>query len=217
MLRLTTFCLLLFASFHLCKAQQPLPADLRLPNIGKWLEKSDGEPADWLGQKVQNKELIEPINVVIIDSFATSPQEAIHKLLSECRKDGYKDKKGHSWGYLATVDSIRVSQLPDERKKALSNRNFLFTNNHGRIMGPQYYDGKYIFVGAFSREAFRLFNKAHHIYRSFLAARNDFSERLDHGHTYKIIGEYNLENSLDDDYLTTGDHDGYAILLYAEK
>ena len=84
-------------------------------------------------------------------------------------------------------------------------------------MGPEYYEDKYIFVGAFSRESFRLFSKTLHVYKSFTIARNDFCEKLGRGHIYKIIGEYNLENSENNNLITTGDHDGEAILLYADK
>lgn len=216
MLRLTTIILLILLGFLQVGAQSP-DINPGLPPIGKWLEKRDGTPANWLGKKYQKKELLEPINVVIVDPYATSREEAIAKLMSECRKFGYRDKKGHSWGYCAEVGGTYIHQIPDEYKRALANKSFLKTNNHGRIMGPEYYDGKYIFVGAFSREVFQLFTKAHHAFRSFLIARNDFCQKLDKGQTYKIVGRYNLENNLNTNQLTTGDHDGTAILLYANR
>ncbi|MBP1640382.1 MAG: hypothetical protein H6Q17_1965 [Bacteroidetes bacterium] len=216
MLRLTTILLLFVVSFHFTNAQNP-DQNIKLPPIGKWLEKRDGAPANWLGAKYQKKELLEPINVVIVDPFAKSREEAIAKLITECRKFGYKDKKGHSWGYCAEVGGAYIHQLPDEYKRALANRSFLKTNNHGRIMGPEYYDGQYVFVGAFSREVFQLFTKAHHAFRSFLIARNDFCQKLDKGQTYKIVGRYNLGNNINTNQFTTGDHDGTAILLYANR
>ena len=216
MLRFTTILLLFVFGINFLKAQDP-NHNIKLPSICKWLEKNDGVPANWLGKKFQHKELREPINVVIVDPFAKSKEEAINKLMSECKKHGYKDKIGHSSGYCAEVDSTRLNQLPGEHKRALANKGFIRTNNHGRIMGPEYYDGKYIFVGAFSREAFQLFTKAHHAFRSFLIARNDFCQKLSKGQTYKIVGQYNLGNNINDSQLTTGDHDGAAILLCANR
>lgn len=216
MLRLTTIFLLCFLGFHFSNAQEIKP-DFRLPAIGKWLERHDGAPANWLGKKFQHKELREPINVVIVDPFAKSKEEAINKLMAECKKHGYKDKIGHSSGYCAELDSTRLSQLPGEHKRALANKGFIRTNNHGRILGPEFFDGKYIFVGAFSREAFQFFTKAHHAYRSFLIARNDFCQKLSKGETYKIVGQYNLGNDINTNEVTTGDHDGRAILLFANR
>jgi len=216
MLRRTTIILLLLLGFQQTYAQNT-DIDLNLPPIGKWLEKRDGDPANWLGKKYQHRELREPINVVIVDPYAKSEEDAINKLMQECRRHGYCNKKGHSWGYCAEVDGTYLHQLPGEYKRALANKSFLKTNNHGRIMGPEYYDGKYIFVGAFSREVFQLFTKAHHAFRSFLIARNDFCQKLSKGQTYQIVGRYNLENNLNTNQLTTGDHDGTAILLYANK
>lgn len=217
MLKRSIIFVLYLLSICFCQAQQRLLNEIKLPDIGKWMEKKDGKPADWLGTKFRNRELLEPINVIIVDSFSKSRTEAIHKLMTECQKGGYTDREGHSSGYYAEIDTCHLNQLPDEHKRALSNRNFLFTNNHGRIMGPEYFEGKYIFVGAFSREAFSLFSRAHHVYQSFTIARNDFCEKLGRGHIYQIIGKYNLKNRENSNWITTGDHDGEAILLYATK
>ncbi|GAT62792.1 hypothetical protein PJIAN_395 [Paludibacter jiangxiensis] len=213
---LISFVLLLL-TFCVCDSQPNSLKEIKLPEIGKWMERSSGKPADWLGTRFQNKELIEPINVVIIDAFAKTRTESIRKLMIACQKEGYTDREGHSSGYYARIDTNRLSQLPDEHRRALSDRNFLFPNNHGRIMGPEYFEGKYIFVGAFSREAFRFFSRAHHVYQSFTIARNDFCEKLGRGHIYRIIGECNLENRINSRWITTGDHDGEAILLYATR
>jgi hypothetical protein len=216
MLKSFVVLLLIFSISLLCQAHQP-SYEMDLPAIGKWMQKRDGEPANWLGTKFQRKELLEPINVIIVDRYSSSPLEAIYKLKSECRKYGYRDKKGHSWGYCAEVDGLRINQLPEERKRALSNRYFLFPNNHGRIMGPYQYNGQYIFVGAFSRESFKLFSKAHHAFRSFLIARNDFCNKLCKGSTYRLAGIYNLNNHIDTPQITTADHDGEALVIYANR
>ena len=55
-----------------------------LPSIGKWMEIQHGGFAHWLGLRYANKELREPINIVIIDSYSASRAEAspLHKIAS---------------------------------------------------------------------------------------------------------------------------------------
>jgi hypothetical protein len=96
---------------------------------------------------------------------------------------------------------------------AFPNKNFSLTNNHGRIMGPVYNGGRFIFVGAFSTEPFKIFDKAHHRYTSFIGARDDFCAKMDKGNLYKIAGSHDLANTVDDKDFTTGDHDRKAIIL----
>lgn len=213
LLHTTTLFFTLLLCCQILHAQQDATQALKLPPISKWLEKQDGTPANWLGRKYQKKELWEPINVVIVDPFAKSREEAIAKLQNACKQFGYKPKIGHSSGYCAVIDSLR--NTPFNGKKALANRSFYRTNNHGRIMGPEYFDGKYIFAGAFSRESFQLFTKAHHAFRSFLEARNDFCHKLNKSSAYSILGLHYMDNHIDTHFLTTGDHDGEAIVLCA--
>src|SRR5215203_3261191 len=47
-----------------------------LPNLGKWMLDHSGSPAHWLGEIYQGKKLREPINVVIVDTQATSVDDA---------------------------------------------------------------------------------------------------------------------------------------------
>jgi len=216
MLKLTVIFILFFLGIHIANAQDA-NQDIKLPPIGKWLERDGGTPADWLGKKYKNKQLLEPINVVIIDEHSQSREQAIQKLTTECKKQGYKAKHGHSCGYFGQIDSTLFAQITAQKKVAFSNKIFIKTNNHGRIMGPAYYDGKYIFVAAFSRESFRLLGRIHHSFRSFTIARNDFCQKLAKRNVYKIMGRYNLANRVDDDCSTTADHDGEAIMLYANK
>jgi hypothetical protein len=212
MLKFVVFMVMFVVGVWICRAEES-DINMQLPPIGKWLEKKNGEPANWLGAKFKCKELIEPINIIIVDPYAQSREEAIAKLKKACALFGYKEKIGHSSGYCAVIDSIRINQF--NGKKALSNRSFYRTNNHGRIMGPEYFDGKYIFVGAFSRESFRLFTKSHHAFRSFLIARNDFCQKLCKSPAYRLMGCYNLSNNINTPLITTGDHDGEAMLICA--
>jgi len=139
------------------------------------------------------------------------------KLLAECNRIGYEEEHGHSSGYYAEIDKLLYEQIPAKKRIAFSTSEFYKSNNHGRIMGPANYEGKYIFVGAFSRESFRILGSLHHTFVSFRIARNDFCTKMDKGRIYKIAGMYGLNNDQDDSEDTTADHDGQAIVLAAIK
>ena len=55
-----------------------------MPVMGKWMMNSAGAPANWLGQKYKDKEMREPINLIIIDEVSSSSDEAITRLESAC-------------------------------------------------------------------------------------------------------------------------------------
>ena len=190
-----------------------------LPLIGKWMYTSDLKPANWLGQKYQNKEIKEPINVIVIDQRSTSTDEAIKSLARACRQAGYSNHWGHSGGYQGYLAGVFYPQLPAEKDHAFSNAPFIMNNNHGRFFGP-YFDGKrYYFSASLSRELIilTLNQKKMHKYGSFKIARDDFASRMDKKSDYKIVEYVELKNSLvNDPILTTGDHDGRAVVLLRE-
>jgi hypothetical protein len=95
-------------------------------------------------------------------------------------------------------------------------------NNHGRVFGPAQprgaAGGPYYFIGAFSRERVDPVTKVKHRYGSFDRARDDFAQRMDEHTDYKVTALVSLENALiGDPGVTTGDHDGIAILLTATR
>ena len=55
-----------------------------------------------------------------------------------------------------------------------------------------------------------------HRYGSFKEARDDFARQLDAKTGFKLLGRVSLDNAIaDDPDITTGDHDGRAVLLRA--
>lgn len=189
-----------------------------LPAIGKWMLTGQGLPSDWLGETYQGKVLREPINVIIIDEAAVSREDAIARLLAAAAQAGYPIRLGHSAGYQAMISGQLYAQLPKGWDDAFSNEVFELSNNHGRIFGPHRLEQSYLFTGAFSRERVDPFRWPGHRYASFNQARNDFAQRLDRNTVYKTAGIVQLDNDLPDDpKLTTGDHDGRAIVLRARR
>jgi hypothetical protein len=188
-----------------------------LPAIGRWMITRDGAIAHWLGQIVNGKRLHEPINVILIDEGAASPDDAKQRLIAAAAVAGFPVRFGHSTGYRGFIGGALYSQLPQGRDDAFSNRIFEETNNHGRIFGPHRFEGGYVFTGAFSRERVNLLEWPGHRYASFNDARRAFALGLDERTAFKASGFAPLDNAINDAEVTTGDHDGRAAVLRARK
>jgi hypothetical protein len=187
-----------------------------LPSIGKWMLTAKGVPSDWLGEIYEGKNLREPINVIIVDQGASSEDDAKARLLAAAARAGYPIRFGHSTGYQGSIGGRLYAQLPQGRDDAFSNDIFEVSNNHGRIFGPHQLEQGYLFAGAFSREEVDPFRDPGHRYGSFNRARDDFTQRMDHSTDFKVIRFVDLNNALiGDPKLTTGDHDGIAVVLRA--
>lgn len=188
-----------------------------LPSIGRWMIARDGTIAHWLGEMIDGKRLHEPVNVIVIDAGAASADDAKRRLTAAAAKAGFPVRIGHSTGYHGMIGGALYGQLPEGRDDAFSNRIFEESNNHGRIFGPHRFDGGYIFAGAFSRERVNLLEWPGHRYASFNQARDGFAHGLDAHSEFKAAGTVPLGNAVNDAQVTTGDHDGNAVVLRAPK
>ena len=211
----------------LLNAQQPPAADALpaatdvakphgLPEIGKWMIDRDGTVAHRLGESYEGKRLHEPINVILVDTGARSADHARQRLVEAAAAAGYPVRFGHSAGYRGTIAGELYEQLPAGRDDVFSNRVFELTNNHGRMFGPHRTDDAHVFIGAFSREAVDPLRWPGHRYASFNQARDDFARELDRRTRFKSAGFVDLGNAIvGDANVSTGDHDGRAVLLRA--
>jgi hypothetical protein len=189
-----------------------------LPPVGKWMIAPDGSIAHWLGEIYLGKRLREPINVILVDAAAQNADDAKQRMLAAAAAAGYPVRFGHSTGYRASIGGVLHDQLPAGRDDAFSDRFFALSNDHGRLFGPHPAGTLHVFIGAFSREAVHLFQVPEHAYASFNRARDDFAQRLDRSTGFKLSGWVDLANAVTGDAeITTGDHDGRAVVLHAEK
>jgi hypothetical protein len=187
-----------------------------LPPIGFWMLSRDKVPADWLGAPFEGKKLLEPLNIVIVDRYASSEAEAGARLLKSCAKAEFPQREGHSSGYCARLGSALFLQFPPGSDDAFSDAVFVLSNDHGRIFGPLAWNGAYYFAAAFSRESVDPVTKVKHRYASFDRARDAFARTMCERGGYEIAGYLELGNAiLGNGTLSTGDHDGVAVLLSA--
>ncbi len=186
-----------------------------LPTIGKWMLDGKLEVASWLGKKVRGKQVREPINVIVLDPFAASPEQATRRLVDGLRAAGYKIVAGHSSGYRAIIGGSLVPQLPSGKTEAFADAPPDRASDHGRMFGPFPLEHGFLFSGAFSLEVVS-HHIAGHLYGSFNHARDDLATRLDEGAAYHVTGYVSLDNAIvgDPEY-TAGDHDGVAVVLTA--
>ena len=189
-----------------------------LPAIGLWMQTRAGKVADWLGEPHQGKKLIEPINVIIVDPFASTQADAVKRLQAACERAELETREGHSGGYEAIIGTEPAPQFPPGTEDSFSDAPFTLSNNHGRIFGPMPWMGVFVFTAAFSRESVDLVSKVKHRYESFDRARDAFTQRMSAKTNYRISSFAYLGNSFPaDGALTTGDHDGMAVLLTAVR
>jgi hypothetical protein len=185
-----------------------------LPPIGKWMIAPDLQPAHWLGEIYEGKKLREPINVVIVDAYSRTPQEAKAALLQAATRSGFPSREGHSGGYWGWIGDRLHPQFPDTPAHAFSDEPFELDNNHGRFFGPFRYEDAFLFVGAVSREKVAPLSMPRHQYVSFNRGRDTFAEAMDLHSAFHRIAFVNLDNALiDRPDLGTGDHDGMAAVL----
>jgi hypothetical protein len=185
------------------------------PAIGKWMYQDDMQKAHWLGVKWEGKSLIEPINIIFIDSISKTRTESLDALFKNLKIAGYADKPHHSSGYIGFIGGVFYPQLPAERHHAFSNEVAEIDNNHGRIFGPHRASGKYIYTASFSRESIDPASKVMHHFSSFNRARDEFSQNLDKKTPYKVSGFASLDNAIiNNRENTTAEHDGIAVVLH---
>ncbi|UQN06445.1 hypothetical protein [Deinococcus sp. QL22] len=186
-------------------------------DMGLWMITKDLKNATWLGEKYKGRTLREPVNVILIDKFAATPEAATARMLDSMNKAGYGPKNGHSTGYSGYLNGRLYAQYPQGDGEAFSDGNWWQSNNHGRMFGPVKTSGGYVFIGAVSGEDFRLFPNPGHPFNNFMIAREDFADKLTANTVFKKKGYIDFKGKIDTATETTADHDGCAVILVARE
>jgi hypothetical protein len=207
-------------NYHLTGAPEtrPTPADTAATaygDIGKWMLKRSGALADWPSPAYPFKTLYQPINVVIVDSTSTTAAESAEKVNAAFTAAGFPAQQLHSTGYQGAINGVVYGQQPTGSQEAFSNAHWLLVNDHGRVFGaaPGPGGAGFVWTASFSREQPGLANlNPTHIYVSFDKARNTVRDGLV-GSGATDLGLVDLGNKLTGRTITTGDHDGYAVVI----
>jgi hypothetical protein len=177
------------------------------------------EIANWGGQRHDGRSLYEPVNLILVDRSSTTAEQAAGKLNNAIARAGFPAQFGHSMGFSGRIGPTVYGQRPDTLFSAYRDANCLLApNNHGRVFGPaRAADGAgFVWSAAFSRERLDLYQGfPAHVYESFTVARDAvYTGLLATG--ARDLGQLWLGNVLNEQTVSTGDHDGYAAAVELE-
>jgi len=204
----------------------PLPAVAPVPSptdvahtpygdVSPWLLQPNGQIANYGGVPHDGKTVLETVNVIILDPSSTSNAESVARLDQAMTRAGFPAQPIHTTGFLGVIDGTTYGQQPAGFLQAFSDNFFLFPNDHGRVFGPApaTTGTGYVYTGAFSTEQLNPANPFTHEYVSSAVARDELTRRLVASGAATVVGYVPLGNAYDDGTFTTGDHDGYAVVL----
>ena len=197
----------------------PSPTDqtaTEFGDIGKWMLDRGGAIADYGGRPYEGKTVLEAVNVVIVDPTSRNALQATWRLNAAMRRAGFPPRMIHSTGFRGLIDDRRYRQQPGGLLVGYSDDFFLRTNNHGRIFGPDPLEtaSGYVWSGSFSTEKL-VFQGIlpRHDYVSSNTARAALAARLVASGRAHLGDVVSLDNSYNSETMTTGDHDGSAVVI----
>lgn len=185
-------------------------------DIGKWMLTAGDQIANWGGKRHDGKTLLEPVNVIIVDPKSASASQAAGRLNHAMFWSGFPAQPLHSIGFSGSIDNVMYGQQPQGPLQSYSNNFFLLRNDHGRIFGPDPVEtaSGFVWSGAFSTEEVGFSgSELGHVYVSSDRARDALARRLVATGQATYAGMIPLENAYNTDTDTTGDHDGFAVVL----
>ena len=185
-------------------------------DVGKWMLEPDGQISDYGGQPYQGKALLEAVNVIIVDPTSKTPTEASERLNAAMLWAGFPAQPIHSTGFQGSIDDVIYGQEPTGILQGYSNGLFVLPNDHGRFFGPDPVETStgYVWSGAFSTETLGIYNfLPAHTYVSSDMARAALATQLIRSGQATFVGMVPLDNAYNTETTTTGDHDGYAVVL----
>ncbi|WNG80659.1 hypothetical protein C6A86_020950 [Mycobacterium sp. ITM-2016-00316] len=197
----------------------PTPADAvstAYGDIGTWMLKANGQIADWGGKRLGGKKMLETVNVIVVDPHSTTGAQANRGLNNAMLGSRFPAQPLHNVGFRGTIDGVTYGQKPKGPLLAYSNNFFLFRNDHGRFFGPDpiQTDAGFVWSGAFSTERVGFSGLLPgHVYVSSNEARDALATALISGGQATYGGLVPLENAYNTPTTTTGDHDGFAVVL----
>lgn len=200
-------------------ATAPSPSDAvstAYGEIGKWMLTWNERIANWGGKKHDGKTLLESVNVIIVDPNSTTRTQAVRQLNKAMYRAGFPAQPFHSNAFLGSIDDVIYGQQPRGPLQSYSNDLFLLPNDHGRIFGPDPLETSsgYVWSGAFSTERFGFSRGVPgHFYVSSNEARADLVAAMIASGQATYGGLVPMENAYNTPNTTTGDHDGFAVVL----
>jgi hypothetical protein len=195
-------------------------------SVDKWMLQSDGKTvADCLGQTFSqygNKKMQEMINVVWVDPYATSSDNANERFKEALASanPAINESAMHTGGYTSYLNNVLFNQKPDDGNTAFADKSWYNTNiHHFRTFGAVYYNNAWYITVAASTESY-IWYEFSHVWTSFNTARDMLVNSLLNSTVnpgFIQLQNLNLQNQIpaSDPNLSTGDFDGVTAYIQA--
>lgn len=190
-------------------------------DVGQWMINKDNQIADWIGtpQPVNGslKTILEGINVIMVDTASTNAVQSTRNLNAWMARAGFGASAISSVGYKGAFGPEPYwiyGQQPTGASQAFRDSFFLFANSHARAFGP--YPNQngpgYVWISSLSEENWTITNPLTHGYESFDTARNKLRDGMVAAGAGDL-GQLFMDNVYNEGIYSTGDADGYAVVL----
>ncbi|WP_291430989.1 hypothetical protein [Deinococcus sp.] len=211
---------------------QPGPGDVfrDVPDVGDlglWLLTGvPGSPlrrAVWNGEPYRGRTLREPINLVLIDRFARTPEQATARMNAALAAAGFTPTDGFGngqAGYHALLNGELRAQHPAVPGQAYSDGPATAYTHHGLTFGPYRVGSSFVFTGAFNGADHRPSlagesDTGTQVFNNYMVARESLAAALDRSSVFHKKGYFDLHAIIDTPTETTADSDGCAVVLVA--
>lgn len=194
-------------------------------NVGQWMINKDDQIADWIGtpQPVngQLKTILEGINVIMVDTASSTAAQSVRNLNAWMSRAGFGASAISSTGYqgaFGPAGQVILGQQPTGASQAFRDSFFLFANSHARTFGPYPNEGGpgYVWTSSLSEENWTITNPLTHGYESFDTARNKLRDGMVAAGAGDL-GQLFMDNVYNETVYSTGDADGYAVVIELNK
>lgn len=180
-------------------------------NFGIWMfnkKKTEIDAiANWIGIKRNNKNILEPINIVWVDFKANNKKEATENITDFLFANEFLIRSGSSTGYFGLFENN--TWLPQYKETWSDKQDPVTINNHGRLFVAHEIMSNldnpvFVSTGAFSIES----------QQHYLISFNEALNKMQEVNKWKIKEDkFRVGNIVKDDTYTTFDHQGLKIFI----
>lgn len=178
---------------------------------GVWVLR-DRTRADVDGLKVEGRALREPINVVLIDLFAKTPQDALLRATAALDAAGLKPSDRYPHGYQAYLNGTFQPQVP--AGQAFAKGVGSAREERLRLFGPWKTGDGYVFLAGIAAQNVTGQGRT---FSDFMVTREATADALNNRTPFRKKGYVDLLSKVDTARETTADHDGCAVVLVARE
>lgn len=170
--------------------------------FGLWLLSADRTRAAYAPTAGRAQAVRRPMNVVLVDKFAATPDTATTRVTAALGAAGYAAQPGQSAPYQAFAAGEFRTAWPQVYASA---------GQRLHLFGPWKTAGGFVFAAAVATE------NTGGAFQDFMVAREALADALNGKTTFRKKGYVDLLGKVETPTETTADHDGCAVVLVARE